>query len=354
MFREIFSLIKLSDIRILFSLLILFIFKRSSAYSALLVVLKENQILKRKLGNVRTTSVMTNRERGFIHRLVTYNKKIGKYLTIVTPETVLKKWCEIQVKRQTYPHQHVPGRPPYSHEIRDLVISMKKKNYLWGYRRISYEMKKLDFSVSKDTVCRIIQKGRKDGTILPNGSWKRFLKSHWDSLFCCDFMTVETVFQKRFYIFFLMRLRDRKIVQYGITQNPDMGFLRNQLAGFMFNREAKKTYLIHDNSGELKWMDYSSLGIKGVAITPYSPNMNSYAERFVRSVRSECLDHFVVMNHGHLRNLVKSYMKYYNTMRPHQGIDGKVPDGHKPESDGEIGKVPVLFGLHHHYYRKAS
>lgn len=189
MFKIVKHLIKYSDIRILSSFFILFVFKRSSAYSALLLVLKEYQILKRKLGNVRTTSVMTDKEKDFIHKLLFNNKKIGKFITIVKPETILKKWCEIQVKRQTYPHLHIPGRPPYSHEIRDLVISMKKKNYLWGYRRISDEMKKLDFSVSKDTVCRIIQRGRKEGSILLNGSWKSFLKSHWDSLFCCDFMT---------------------------------------------------------------------------------------------------------------------------------------------------------------------
>lgn len=229
-------------------------------------------------------------------------------------------------------------------------------------------MSKLNIPVSRDSVCRIIRKGRKEGDILPSGEWKKFLKSHWDSLFCCDFLTVETVFQQRLYVFFLMRLKDRKIVQYGITTNPDMKFLRNQLLGFMFNREDKETYLIHDNSGELKWMDYESVGIKGVSITPYSPKagrklafcspmrpgMNAYAERFVKSIRRECLDHFIVMNRRQLRNLVKSYMNYYNHMRPHQGLDGKIPDCNITHACGEIKKVPVLFGLHHHYYRKAS
>ena len=133
------------------------------------------------------------------------------------------------------------------------------------------EMQKLDYDVSKDTVRRVIEKGRKNGEILPNGSWKKFIKSHIDSLFSCDFFTIDTVFNNRIYVFFLQEMKTRKIIQFGITSNPTMQFLRNQLTSFMFNRIGKKTHLIHDNSGELKWFDYKSVGITGISITPYSP-----------------------------------------------------------------------------------
>jgi len=231
---------------------------------------------------------------------------------------------------------------------------MKKLNRLWGLRRIAGEMKKIDHDVSHETVRRVIQQGRKDGDIKPIGSWKRFLKSHLNSLFACDFLTVETVFSKRFYVFFIKELKSRKIVQYGLTSNPDRGFLRNQLKAFMFDRLDKKTHLIHDNSGELKWFDYSSVGITGVATVPYSPNMNAYAERFVRSIRQECLDHFIVFNSFHLRNLIREYVRYYNTQRPHQGINNTIPERQESLKTGEIKKEKILFGLHTCYSRKAS
>ncbi len=231
---------------------------------------------------------------------------------------------------------------------------MKNNNYLWGYKRIFGEVKKLNIDVSVDSIRRVIQKGRLDGDIPPNGSWKRFIKSHIDSLFCCDFFTIETVFNKRLYIFFLMEMKTRKIVQFGITGNPTIQFIRNRLSGFMFDRDGIKTMLIHDNSGELKWFDYESIGITDVAITPYSPNLNAYAERFVRSAKRECFDHFIVFNCTQLRNIMKEYVRYYNNLRPHQGIGNIVPEKPVLVGTGAIREESAIFGLYTNYYRSAS
>jgi transposase InsO family protein len=104
----------------------------------------------------------------------------------------------------------------------------------------------------------------------------------------------------------------------------------------------------------LKWFPYSEYGIKGVATVPYSPNMNAYAERFVRSVRSECLDWLFVISQNQLRNIMREYVKYYNSSRTHQGI-GRIPDGSvETNRTGKIKKEPVLFGLHHRYYRETA
>ena len=121
-----------------------------------------------------------------------------------------------------------------------------------------------------------------------------------------------------------MELKSRKIVQYGITTNPTIQFLRNQFS--VFEYEYPGSTLIHDNSGELKWFPYDQYNIRDVAIVPYSPNMNAYAERFVRSIRQECLDYFIIFTYGQLRNIVKSYIEYYNNYRPHQGLKG-IPNG---------------------------
>jgi len=320
-----------------------------------LLLWKENQMFKQTIKTKKIRLGITDQDRKIILTLLNNDSRLIRYLTIVRPETVLRNWKRRLKKRWTFKNRKPRvGRPPISKEIKTLIIDMKKNLYHWGYDRIVGELKKLNISVSRDTVKRTIQSGRREGSIHPDGSWGRFIKSHLDSLFACDFLTVDTFFGTRFYVFILMRIKNRKILQFGITQNPNMGFIRNQLAAFMYSREEEIVYLVHDNSGDLRYFDYASLNIKGTSITPYSPDMNSYIERFIRSVRNECLDHFIVMNYRHLRNLMLEYVKYYNTLRPHQGIGNLIPDSIPPQSKGSIKSTSILFGLHRHYYRAAS
>jgi len=150
-----------------------------------------------------------------------------------------------------------------------------------------------------------------------------------------------------------MELKSRKIIQYCITANPNIQFLRNQFS--VFEYEYPGTTLIHDNSAELKHFPYEQYNFKHVRIMPYSPDMNAYAERFVRSIRQECLDWFVIFTYGQLCKIVKSYIDYYNNYRPHQGLKG-IPNGQTEQysKTGEIKQKPLLFGLHNHYYRQAA
>ena len=94
---------------------------------------------------------------------------------------------------------------------------------------------------------------------------------------------------------------------------------------------------------------------KSVSTVPYSPNLNAYAERFVRSIRSECLDYFIIFNYSQLNRIVKEYVDYYNNFRPHQGLKA-IPNAppHDDNASGKIKKKPLLFGLHHHYYRESA
>ncbi|MGA2507722.1 MAG: integrase [Chitinispirillaceae bacterium] len=97
--------------------------------------------------------------------------------------------------------------------------------------------------------------------------------------------------------------------------------------------------MLHDNASQF-YLRYGDFFMKGIAISVQAPNMNAIAERFVGSVRREILDHYVILN--------------YNSQRPHQGLDQQTPYGYSPQEKGEILKIPVLSGLHHHYYRKAA
>jgi transposase InsO family protein len=151
-----------------------------------------------------------------------------------------------------------------------------------------------------------------------------------------------------------MYIKTREIVRFDITEIPSKLFVRNQLLAFIEEREGEKKYLIHDNSGEFACQDYDSLGIVSVPTSPESPNMNAHAERFVGSIRREALDSFIIANYGQLCSIVKEYVEYYNTVRPHQGIEQDVPCGFVPQASGTIVNKPFLSGLWHHYYREAA
>ncbi len=100
-------------------------------------------------------------------------------------------------------------------------------------------------------------------------------------------------------------------------------------------------------------VDYQSYGITDHPTCIASPNLNAYAERFVRSVRRECLDHFIVLCQRQLKNLMGEYIGYYNHRRPHQGLGNQIPSGRPPNSQGAIRSRPVLFGLYRDYFRSA-
>jgi len=237
-------------------------------------------------------------------------------------------------------------------ETRLLILKMKRENHLWGSRRIRDELLKLSIEVSHETVSRLLNRHRKTGDIKPVSSWKRFLKAHWDSLFACDFFTVDIFGFRRFYVFFIMELKSRGIARYGITSNLAVPFLRNQFSAF--EHEYPGSTVIHDNSPELRLFQYGQYNIKDIAIAPYSPNMNAYAERFIRSVRRKCLDHFVIFTYGQLHRIMRYYVEYHNNYRPHQGLKG-IPSGstERLPKTGTIKRKPLLFGLHGHYYKEA-
>ena len=278
-------------------------------------------------------------------------KNPSRFFSLFSSRTILTAWKNAIARHWTV--RHKPGRPPLSKAVKELVLKLKKENFLWGARRIRDELKKLSIDVSHETISKILRRFRKKGDLKPSLSWKHFLSSHWSSLFACDFFTATIFGMTTFYVFFIIELKTRKIVQHGITANPNMQFLRNQFSAFEY--EHPGSTVIHDNSGELKWFPYVQYNFKDMRIVPYSPDMNAYAERFVRSIRQECLDHFVIFTHGQLSRIVKGYIDYYNDCRPHQGLKG-IPNG-PPEpgpGTGEIKQKPLLFGLHNHYYRESA
>ena len=215
---------------------------------------------------------------------------------------------------------------------------MKQTNPLWGCHRIADELKKIDIDLNPTTVNRIIQTFRKQGKIQPSGSWKKFLKSHWDTLFAMDFMTIDTLLGKRLYLLLIIELKSRKIVRFDITEHPSREFVKQRIQLFSEDIPKQKT-LIYDNAPQFISIDYNNYGIEGVNTAPAAPNMNAFIERTIGSIRREALDHFLLISEKQIRKIVQEYIDYYNHCRPHQGID-RIPDGKSSFCFGTIRKKP--------------
>jgi hypothetical protein len=141
-------------------------------------------------------------------------------------------------------------------------------------------------------------------------------------------------------------------IQFGITLNPVKEFVRQQILNFTCELN-EIVYLIHDRTGEF-WLEYKDYGIIGIKTSVRAPNMDSIAEPFIGSVRREILDYFIIFSKKQLYKILNEYIVYYNTKQPHQGIEQRIPKGHKICDTGKIKSQPVLFGLNYEYYREAA
>ena len=316
-----------------------------------MVLKKENHIYKRQLNLKQVQNSLKQSDRLFLSLISSISRKAINHLTLVKPSTLLG-WQRRFIKNfWTYKHKS-PGRKPVSKAIKELILEMKQENHLWGCHRIADELKKIGIDLNPTTVNRIIQTFRKQGGIHPTGSWKKFLKSHWNSIFGMNFMTIDTLFGKRFYLLIILELKSRRIVQWNLTENPCREFVKQRIELFSEDFPDKKT-LIYDNALQFISIDYSWYGIQGVNISPAAPNMNAYTERVVGTIRREALDHFLLFTEKQVRNIIRQYVEYYNHQRPQQEIN-KIPVEKKVLSSGNIQKDQILGGLHHNYYRSSA
>ena len=170
---------------------------------------------------------------------------------------------------------------------------MKNDNLLWGVKRIQGELLKLDGSLSTKTIRRILQSFRRRGKIHKSLTWKKFLETQIQSTYAMDFLTVDTVLGKRFFVFAVISHKTREIVRFAITENPTREFVRQQLMLFT-ERMASTAYVIHDNALMFN-IDFLAYNLVSIKTAVEAPNMNSIMERFFRTVRREALNNFLLL-----------------------------------------------------------
>jgi putative transposase len=288
---------------------------------------------------------------------------------LVRPSTILDWFRKLAAQKYDGSARRKPGRPRKPGNVRDLVVRIATENIGWGYTKIRDALRGLKIEIGRTTVANILT----EAGIEPapertrKRTWKHFMRSHWETLYACDFFAVESlgIFGTvRYIVFFVIELRSRAVHVAGVRIDPDGAWLmqvaRNLLDaedGFLRNA----THLIHDRD-PLYTKAWTALlkseGVKCVPIPAQSPNCNPHAERFVKTVRSECLQHFVIFGERHLRHLLREFVCHYHGERFHQALDGQLirPPASASNDNGTatIHCRSRLGGLLNYYHREAA
>lgn len=273
-------------------------------------------------------------------------------LHIVQPETLLRWHRELF---RFYWKRKSQGKPKISTETIDLIRKMAIENSLWGAERIRGELLKLGIAVSKRTIQKYLPKARLSHAA--SQTWATFLKNQSGEIWACDFTVVYDWLFRLWYIFVVLERKTRRIVHIGVTKYPTDEWTAQQLREAMpWGRGPK--YLIRDRDSKYA-THFSAMAISsGIQElkTPYrTPQANGICERFMGSLRRECLDQILFQDGRHIQRVIREYIAYVNQERPHQGIRQRIPDDYdlsrsKPTS-GRVRSRAILGGLHHSYSR---
>jgi putative transposase len=235
-----------------------------------------------------------------------------------------------------------------------LIREMAKNNRLWGAERIRGELLKLGLRVCKRTIQKYMRGVRPQQ---PRGQkWGTFLRTHAAQIWACDFLQVTDLFFRPLFAFFVIELHYRKVIQVCVTRSPTDAWVAQQLREATPYGQAPK-YLIRDNDGKFGACFThvaTTSGIKLLKTPVHAPRANAICERFLRSVRQECLDQLLILQERQLQRVLNAYVSYFNQARPHQGIEQQIPDRRRsvPSSRDAGNKVialPRVGGLHHDY-----
>ena len=282
---------------------------------------------------------------------------------VVRPETLLRWHRELVRKKWTFRKKGQLGRPPIDPNVRDLVVRLGRENPRWGYQRIRGELLKLGIRVSATTVRTILLRhGMNPAPRRAGPTWAEFLRSQAAGILATDFFTVETISLKTLYVLFFIELSSRRVHLAGVTANPDSAWVTQQARNLAIEeRLSGVRFLLRDRDAKFTGPFDAVLRAEGVRVirTPVrSPRANAFAERFVGTVRRECLDHVLIYGPRHLEQVLAAYVDRYVDEMPHRGLGLAVPAGIRPAqvpgaTPTLVERRDVLGGLIHEYRRAA-
>ena len=305
-------------------------------------------------------------------RLAAKAQKLGRdrlrrFASIVSPKTLLEWHRRLIARKYDGSSRRSPGRPCTPGEIRELILRMARENRTWGYTRIQGALENLGHEVGRSTIAKVLKEAGLDPAPerQKQTTWKEFLRSHFAVLAAADFFSVEVwtaVGLVRYHVFFVIRLATRAVQIVGIVPEPHGEWMKQVArnltdgrAGFL----AGCRHLIHDRSSLFTaefGMILESVGIETVRLPARSPNLNAYAERYVRTIKEGCLDRMILIGEGSLRRAVSEFVLHYHAEKNHQGLGNKIigPELAEFPSAGEIRCRERLGSMLRYYYRQAA
>ena len=283
----------------------------------------------------------------------------------VRPETLLRWHRCLVAGAWTYPH-HQTGRPALDEDVQQLIIRLARENPRWGYQRIKGELQRLGVQVSATTIRTMLRRhGLDPAPRRVATTWRAFLRQQATGIMACDFVTVDTVWLRRLYVLFFIELDTRRVFLAGVTAHPDGAWVAQQARNLLLmlgDRGRRLQFLLRDRDAKFTRSFDDVFGSEGadVLITPvHAPNANADAERWIRTVRAECLDWLLITGRGQLEQVLRVYVEHYNGHRPHRAL-GMEPPGPPAgrtaisEERGCVDRRDRLGGLLHEYHRQQA
>jgi len=321
-------------------------------------LVEENRVLKEQLRGRALRLNDDQRRRLAAKAKLLGRKALNAVATIVTPDTLMRWHRRLIAAKWTYEAKKRVGRPGLMKRIKELIVRMAIENSSWGYCRIQGELKGVGHTVASTTIANVLKEnGIKPAPDRPS-SWRSFLKAHWGQVAATDFFSVE-VWTPRglttYYVLFVIDLKSRRVHLAGITTAPNEPFmaqvarnLTDCMDGFLRDHR----FLICDRDTKFTKQFKNTLKASGVdvVLTPVqAPNCNAFAERWVLSIKSECLGRMIFFGERSLRRACSSFVEHYHVERPHQSLENERIERTDLRGRGDVECTERLGGILKHY-----
>ena len=328
---------------------------------------EENRVLREQLGSRRLRFTDDQRRRLAAKAKLVGRRLLNDIADLVTPDTLLAWHRKLIAEKYDGSAKRGFGRPRTANEIETLVVRMAHENRDWGYRRILGAMSNLGHTLARGTIANILKKHGIEPAPdrIRKTTWKEFLTQHWELIVAADFFTVEVWTSRglqRYIVLFFLELSTRRVEVAGIASVANglwMSQIARNISDTVDGIVRGKRYLIHDRD-PLFTAEFLSVladsGVKSVKLPPRSPNLNAYAERFVRTIKESCLDRMILFGEDSLRKSIQEFTAHYHFERHHQGLGNRLIMGDSAhcENTGEVRRRERLGGMLNYYYRDAA